>query len=330
MRALICSTLNGPEALEIGQLPAPQPGPGELRIRVACAALNFPDGLIVQGRYQFKPGLPFVPGSEAAGVVDAIGAGVEGFAIGQRVACTARFGAFAAQMVAPASASFGLSEQMTFDDGAAFGMAYGTSYHALVQRGTLRAGETVLVLGAGGGVGFAAVQIAKALGARVIAGASSARKLALAREAGADVTIDYAKEDLRQAVKAATEGRGADIIYDPVGGAVAEPAMRAIAWGGRYLVIGFASGTIPALPVNLALIKNAMIVGVFWGAWSDREPQRNRENFDALLQLYDAGKLRPPVSQCVALADTPAAIRRLLDGQLEGKVVVRIGEAAGA
>ena len=330
MRALICSTLNGPEALEIGQLPAPQPGPGELRIRVACAALNFPDGLIVQGRYQFKPDLPFIPGSEAAGVVDAIGAGVEGFAIGQRVACTARFGAFAAQMVAPASASFGLSEQMTFDDGAAFGMAYGTSYHALVQRGTLRAGETVLVLGAGGGVGFAAVQIAKALGARVIAGASSARKLALAREAGADVTIDYAKEDLRQAVKAATEGRGADIIYDPVGGAVAEPAMRAIAWGGRYLVIGFASGTIPALPVNLALIKNAMIVGVFWGAWSDREPQRNKENFDALLQLYDAGKLRPPVSQCIALADTPAAIRRLLDGQLEGKVVVRIGEAAGA
>lgn len=330
MRALICSTLNGPEALEIGQLPAPQPGPGELRIRVACAALNFPDGLIVQGRYQFKPDLPFIPGSEAAGVVDAIGAGVEGFAIGQRVACTARFGAFAAQMVAPASASFGLSEQMTFDDGAAFGMAYGTSYHALVQRGTLRAGETVLVLGAGGGVGLAAVQIAKALGARVIAGASSARKLALAREAGADVTIDYAKEDLRQAVKAATEGRGADIIYDPVGGAVAEPAMRAIAWGGRYLVIGFASGTIPALPVNLALIKNAMIVGVFWGAWSDREPQRNKENFDALLQLYDAGKLRPPVSQCIALADTPAAIRRLLDGQLEGKVVVRIGEAAGA
>lgn len=326
MRGLICSKTDGPEALTIGDMPSPEPGPGELRIRVVSAALNFPDGLIVEGLYQFKPPLPFIPGSEAAGIVDAVGPGVTDVRIGQRVAAIARYGAFAERMIAPAASSFVLSDAMSFDDGAAFGMAYGTAYHALVQRGSLRAGDTVLVLGAGGGVGFAAVQIAKALGARVIAVATPARKLELALQAGADVTIDSAQEDIKAATKDATGGIGADIIVDPVGGDLAEPAMRSIAWGGRYLVVGFASGTIPSLPVNLALIKNAAIVGVFWGAWNDREPEANRANFTALLRLYEDGGLKPPITEKIALADTPATLRRLIEGKLEGKVVVKVAD----
>lgn len=321
MRALICSELTGPEALSLGELPEPEPGPGELRIQVSAAALNFPDGLIVEGRYQFKPDLPFVPGSEAAGVIDALGSGVTEFTIGQRVGCSARWGAFAEHMIAPSSSCFAIPDGMPYTDAAAFGLAYGTSYHALVQRGRLRKGETVLILGAGGGVGLAAVQIAKALGARVIAGASSPEKLEFARMAGADAILNYREQDLRLSVKELTGGRGVDIVYDPIGGALAEAALRSIAWDGRYLVVGFASGAIPSLPVNLALIKNAAIIGVFWGAWSERNPHANRDNFESLLNLYGNSLLNPAISQMLTLAEVPEAIRDMLDGKIMGKIV---------
>jgi NADPH2:quinone reductase len=330
MQAIICSKLTGPEALEVRNVAIPLPGPGEIRICVKAAAVNFPDGLITQGLYQFKPGLPFTPGSEAAGIVDAIGEGVTVFRVGDRVACVARWGAFAEYMVAPAASAFALPAAMSFEIAAGFGMAYGTSYHALVQRGGVQAGETVLVLGAGGGVGLAAVQIAKAIGAKVIAAASSPAKLGLARASGADETIDYSHGDLKSAVKSCSNGLGVDIVYDPVGGVLAEPAMRSIAWGGRYLVVGFASGTIPSLPVNLALIKNAAILGVFWGAWSDREPIANKENFAQLMLLYAAGKLDPCIDATFDLSDASKAISWVADGHAKGKIVIRVdgGESA--
>jgi NADPH2:quinone reductase len=328
MRALICSDYSGPDALAVGEVESPVPGAGEIRLRVVAAAINFPDGLITQGLYQFKPDLPFIPGSEAAGWVDAVGPGVSGIAVGDRVAAITRWGAFAEQMVAPASACFTLPPAMGFETGAAFGMAYGTSYHALVQRGMLRAGETVLVLGAGGGVGLAAVQIARALGARVIAAASSDAKLDLARRSGADETVNYVGVDLKQAVKGLTAGRGVDIVYDPVGGRLAEPAMRSIAWGGRYLVVGFASGTIPALPINLALIKSAAILGVFWGVWTERDPATHLENMAALKRLFADRLIDPWIDETISLPEVPAALRRLLAGQTKGKIVVRIGSAA--
>ena len=329
MKALICSQLAGPEALAVGDVSLPEPGAGEIRLRVEAASVNFPDVLMVQGLYQFKPPLPFVPGCEAAGVVDAVGAEVTRCKVGDRVACVTQYGAFAEYMIAPPSSTIvDMPAAMSFIDGAAFGMAYGTSYHALVQRAGLRAGETVLVLGAAGGVGLAAVQIAKALGATVIAAASSAEKLDLARANGADATINYATEDLKQAVKAITGGRGADVVYDPVGGKLAEPAMRSIAWDGRYLVVGFASGTIPSLPINLALIKNASIVGVFWGGWANREPAINQRNFAELMPWYADRRIRPIIDRIFSLEDAPAAIRCVMDGRAKGKIVIQVRNTA--
>ncbi|MGE0775881.1 MAG: NADPH:quinone oxidoreductase family protein [Sphingomonadaceae bacterium] len=226
-------------------------------------------------------------------------------------------------MIASAASVFHLPERMSFTEGAAFGMAYGTSYHALVQQGEISPGKVVLVLGAGGGTGIAAVQIAKALGGLVIAAASSPEKLALAQASGADHAIDYLNRDLKQSVKDLTDGAGANIIYDPIGGALAEAAMRSIAWGGRYLVVGFASGTIPAIPINLALIKSAGIIGVFWGAWVDRAPILNRRNFENLSRLFSEGLLRPPISQEIELEDVPAALRAMLNRELQGKTVIR-------
>lgn len=324
MKAVQCVELGPPEKLALGEIEAPRPGTGELRIAVRAAAVNYPDGLIVQGLYQARPELPFVPGLEAAGVIDALGPECHGFDVGDRVAVMASTGAFAEQMVAPAARAVKLHDGMSFTDGAAFCTTYGTSYHALVQRGRLVAGETLLVLGAAGGVGLAAVEIGKALGARVIAAASSAEKLALAREHGADAVIDYEREDLKARVKDLTGGVGADVVYDPLGDRFAEPALRSLAWDGRYLVVGFAAGAIPRLPTNILLLKNAAIAGVFYGEWASREPEMNRQNIETLLAMHASGQLRPHIGQTFPLAEAGAAIRSLLDRKAMGKVVLTV------
>ena len=325
MKSLLCVEYGPPEKLVIREIDAPSPGTGEIRIIMHAAGLNFPDGLIIQNLYQFKPALPFTPGGEAAGVIEAIGDGCGGLAVGDRVAVMTRWGAFAERVIAPASSAVKLPAEMPYDEGAAFGMTYGTAYHALVQRADLKSGETLLVLGAAGGVGLAAVEIGKALGARVIAAASSPEKLLLAREHGADDMIDYSTADLKAAAKALTGGQGVDVVFDPVGDRFAEPALRSIKWGGRYLVVGFAAGAIPHPPLNLVLLKSAAIIGVFWGAWADREPANNQNNMRSLLDLYSNGRIRPHVSRSYPLADGAAAIRWLLDRKALGKIVLTAG-----
>jgi NADPH2:quinone reductase len=325
MKSLLCVEHGPPEKLVIREIDAPAPGTGEIRIIMHAAGLNFPDGLIIQNLYQFKPTLPFTPGGEAAGVIEALGEGCGELAVGDRVAVMTRWGAFAERVVAPASSAVKLPLDMPYDEGAAFGMTYGTAYHALVQRADLKSGETLLVLGAAGGVGLAAIEIGKALGARVIAAASSAEKLLLAREHGADETIDYSTADLKAATKALTGGQGVDVVLDPVGDRFAEPALRSIKWGGRYLVVGFAAGAIPHPPLNLVLLKSAAIIGVFWGAWADREPANNQSNMRSLLDLYSKGRIRPHVSKSYPLAEGAAAIRWLLDRKALGKIVLTAG-----
>ncbi|GGY95689.1 NADPH:quinone oxidoreductase family protein [Novosphingobium colocasiae] len=322
MKAIQCVAFGAPEDLIVADVPLPEPGPGELRVRVHAAAVNYPDGLIVQGLYQHKPALPFVPGLEAAGVIDAVGPGCSGFAPGERVAAMAPVGAYAEAMIVPAEKVVKLDDAMSFAHGAAFCTTYGTAYHALVQRGRLAARETLLVLGAAGGVGLAAVQIGKALGARVIAAASTPAKLALAKAMGADALIDYSTEDLRERVKEITGGRGVDVVYDPLGDRFAEPAMRSLAWDGRYLVVGFAAGEIPRLPTNILLLKNAAILGVFYGEWARREPAANRDNLAALFRLYREADVRPHIDRTFALEDAATAIRFLLDRKVMGKVVL--------
>ena len=274
MQAVQCVRLGLPDDLELNALPDPTAGPGEVVIEVHAAPLNFPDVLMIQGKYQMRPDLPFTPGAEVAGIVTAVGEGVKHLQVGERVASFVQLGGFAQQVAAPASATFPLPDGVEFAEGAALPLAYGTSAHALLDRAELKEGQILLVLGASGGVGLAAVQIAKALGARVIAAASSDEKLELCRQNGADDTINYSTQDLRAAIKELTGGKGPDVIYDPVGGKLAEPAFRSIAWGGKYLVVGFAEGEIPALPLNLPLLKGASIVGVFWGEFARRDPKR--------------------------------------------------------
>ncbi len=326
MRALLCERHGGPEDLVLRDIPdAADPGPGQIRMRVAAAGVNFPDSLIIANRYQVQPPLPFVPGGEAAGIVDAVGTGVTRFRPGQRVAAITLHGAFADQVVVDAVKVVDIPDAMSFDIAAGFTMAYGTAAHALIQRGALRAGETVLVLGASGGVGLAAVEIARAMGARVIAAASSAEKLALACAHGADEGIDYSRESLRDRIRELTDGRGVDVIYDPVGGALVDPAFRSIARNGRYLVIGFAGGdTVPTLPLNLPLLKSAALVGVFWGAFIVAEPEVNRANVAQLYRWFEEGALRPEISRTFPLAEGAAAIRWLMDRKAMGKLVVRI------
>ncbi|MBK1612529.1 NADPH:quinone oxidoreductase [Rubrivivax gelatinosus] len=322
MQAWLCETLEGVGALRWRELPTPEPAAGELRVAIRAASLNFPDLLIVEGKYQAKPALPFVPGAEFAGIVDAVGAGVTTFAVGQPVAVVGTHGGFASHACVDASRVIPLPAGFALEDAAAFAFTYGTSQHALIDRGALRAGETVLVLGAAGGVGSAAVQIAKAAGARVIAAASSAAKCRLCREIGADATIDYSQEDLRQALKTLTDGRGPDIVYDPVGGAFAEPALRSIAWRGRYLVVGFAAGSIPALPWNLALLKGAAIVGVFWGEFVRREPQASAAAIAELARWYTQGRIKPVIDRRYPLQELPAAFERMASRQALGKLLV--------
>ena len=322
MHAWLCTTPTGVETLQWTEQPTPQPGPGQVLLEVKAASLNFPDLLIVQNKYQIKPPLPFVPGSEYAGVVQAVGEGVKHLKVGQPVACLSGTGGFATHTLAPAAMCMPLPGNFPFVDAAAFIMTYATSHHALIDRAQLKAGETVLVLGAAGGVGTAAIQIAKAAGARVIAAASTDEKCALCKAQGADATINYSQGDLREAIKAATDGKGPDVIYDPVGGDFAESAFRSIAWRGRYLVIGFASGPIPSLPLNLPLLKGASLVGVFWGDFAKREPQNNAAMMQELTQWYAQGKIKPVIDRTIPMSELFAAYERMGSRQVQGKLVL--------
>jgi NADPH2:quinone reductase len=303
-------------------MPTPTPKAGEVLIEIHAASLNFPDLLIVQNKYQIKPPLPFVPGSEYAGVVQAVGEGVSHLRPGQGVACLTGTGGFATHAIAPAKLCIPLPEDFSHVDAAAFIMTYATSYHALIDRARLQAGETVLVLGAAGGVGTAAIQIAKAAGARVIAAASTDEKCDLCLQVGADAVINYASENLREAVKALSDGKGPDVVYDPVGGDLAEPAFRSIAWRGRYLVIGFASGPIPALPLNLPLLKGASIVGVFWGEFAKREPQANAAMMGELVRWYAQGKIKPVIDRTMPMSQLHGAYAHMASRAVKGKLVL--------
>lgn len=323
MKAILCKSWGLPDTLVVEELPDVLPGPGQVAIDVHAAGVNFPDVLIIQGKYQFKPELPFTPGSELAGVVNSVGEGVTHLKAGDKVLAFVSQGAFAQQIVAPAQVVVPMPPGLDFDTAAAVTLTYGTSHHAVVDRAQLKAGETMLVLGAAGGVGLAAIEIGKALGARVIAAASTDEKLEVCKQHGADATINYSTQDLREAIKAATDGKGPDVIYDPVGGIYAEPAFRSIAWRGRYLVIGFANGEIPKLPLNLPLLKGASIVGVFWGEFARREPKANQAAMRELMGWMAEGKIRPHISGRYALADTPQALKDMAARKVTGKVVIQ-------
>ena len=303
MKAVLCKAFGPADTLVVEDISSPEIKKNEVLLDVHAAGINFPDTLIIEGKYQFKPPFPFSPGGEAAGVISAVGEKVSHLKVGDRVMALTGWGSCAEQVAVPAYNVLPMPEEMDFTTAAAFSMTYGTAIHALKQRGALQEGETVLVLGASGGVGLAAVEIAKAMGARVIAAASSADKLEVARQAGADELINYQTEDIRERLKTLTKGQGVDVIIDPVGGDLFETVFRSIAWNGRMLVIGFASGTIPTLPANLPLLKGAAVLGVFWGAFAQRQPQDNADNFQQLFTWYAQGKLKPLVSQTFALQE---------------------------
>lgn len=323
MKAILCKTWGLPDTLVVEELPDVVPGPGQVAIDVQAAGVNFPDVLIIQNKYQFKPELPFTPGSELAGVIRAVGDGVTNVKVGDKVLAFVSQGAFAQQIAVPAQLVMPMPPGLDFDTAAAVTLTYGTSHHAVVDRAQLKAGETMLVLGAAGGVGLAAIEIGKALGARVIAAASTDEKLAVCKDHGADATINYSTQDLREAIKAATDGKGPDVIYDPVGGIYAEPAFRSIGWRGRYLVVGFANGEIPKLPLNLSLLKGASIVGVFWGEFARREPKANLAAMRELMTWMAEGKIRPHISGRYALAETAQALNDMAARKVTGKVVIQ-------
>jgi NADPH2:quinone reductase len=327
MKAVLCKTYGPPESLVVEEVPSPRPGPGEVVVTVKAASVNFPDVLIIQNKYQYKPPLPFSPGCELAGVVKEVGEDVRSVKPGDKVMAYTTYGAFAEEVKLEASRIVPLPQGMDYESGAAFLLTYGTSDHALRDRGALKAGETLLVLGAAGGVGLAAVEIGKALGARVIACASSAEKLEVCREHGADATINYADQDLREQIKSLTDGRGPDVVYDAVGGSYSEPAFRSIAWRGRLLVVGFAAGEIPKLPLNLALLKGASVVGVFWGDFTRREPGAFADSVRQLGRWYGEGKLRPHVSRIFPMEKAAEALQLMAARQVKGKVVLRMAEA---
>ncbi len=322
MHEWLCETASGVDDLRWVERPTPVPGDGEVLVEIRAASLNFPDLLIVQGKYQMKPALPFVPGSEFAGTVVAVGAGVRHLTVGQGVACLSSIGAFATHAVVNALLCVPLPPGFPMLDAAAFIVTYATSHHALIDRAKLVAGETVLVLGAAGGVGTAAIQIAKASGARVIAAASSSAKCALCTKIGADATIDTSSQPLREAIKELTKAKGPDVIYDPVGGDQTETAFRSIAWRGRHLVIGFASGPIPALPLNLALLKGASIVGVFWGEYTKREPRAAADMMLELMTWYGQGKIKPVIDATMPMTELKAAFARMASREVRGKLVL--------
>lgn len=322
MKAIVCKTWGLPDTLTVEELPDVAADSGQVLIDIQAAGVNFPDVLIIQNKYQFTPALPFTPGSEFAGVVHSVGANVTQYKPGDKVIAFAAQGAFAQQIAVPVQAVMPMPPGMDFDIAAAITLAYGTSHHAVIDRAQLKAGETMLVLGAAGGVGLAAIEIGKALGARVIAAASSDEKLEICKKHGADATINYTTQDLREAIKSTTEGKGPDVIYDPVGGIYAEPAFRSIAWRGRYLVVGFANGDIPKLPLNLTLLRGASLIGVFWGEFVKREPKANLAAMRELMGWLSEGKIRPHISGRYALADTPQALNDMAARKVTGKVVV--------
>lgn len=322
MRALVCEEFAPYSELSVSDVPEPELAPGMVMVDVKAAGVNFPDILLVEGKYQMKPPTPFVPGMEAAGIVSAVGEGAQGVKPGDRVIVATMLGAFAEKVPAPAAQTVPMPDSMSFEEGAAFTTIYGTSYHALKQRAKLKEGETILVLGAAGGVGLATVQIAKAMGARVIAAASSQDKLDVAKEAGADDLVNYSSEDLKARVKELTGGKGVDVVYDPVGGDLAEPALRATGGGARYLVVGFAAGDIPKIPLNLALLNSRDILGVFWGAWVGQFPRENAQNMKELFDLYEAGKIKPRISAAYDLEDFKKAFADIMERRVMGKVVL--------
>ncbi len=324
MRALVCNAFGSPDELAIEERDDPGAGAGEIVVDVAAAGINFPDILMIAGQYQVKTPPPFVPGNEAAGVVAAIGGKVSRLAVGDKVIVTPPGGAFAEKCAVDENLAMPLPGGLDFEQGAGFAITYGTSYHALKQSADLQPGETVLVLGAAGGVGIAAVEIAKAMGARVIAAASSDEKLEFAVAAGADATINYTDMPLKDTVKELTDGDGADVIFDPVGGELADQALRATAWHGRYLVIGFASGDIPKFPANIALLKEASIIGVWWGTWAAKNSTQQKENMQKLTALIASGELRPRVTETYALDDYRQAFRAVTERRALGKVILRM------
>lgn len=322
MHAWLCENPTGVDALQWKELPTPQPKAGEVLVEIKAASLNFPDLLIVQNKYQFKPPLPFVPGSEYAGVIAEVGESVMHLEPGQNVACLSGTGGFGTHTIAPAALCMPLPAKFPFVDAAAFIMTYATSHHALIDRGQLKSGETLLVLGAAGGVGTAAIQIGKVVGARVIAAASTDEKCELCKAQGADATINYSKESLRDAINAASGGKGPDVIYDPVGGDFAQLAFRSIAWRGRHLVIGFAAGPLPSLPLNLPLLKGAAIVGVFWGDFSRREPKANQATLSELAHWYAQGKIKPVIDGTIPMAELKTAYAHMGSRTVKGKLVM--------
>ncbi len=322
MRAVRVHELTGPEALRIDDLPDPTGGAGQVVIDVAAVGVNFPDLLISRGQYQFKPAPPFIPGGEAAGTVVAVGAGVKAFAVGDRVASTVLYGAFAERIAVPEMSTVKVPASVDFTIAAATLLTYGTTYHALVDRAAIKAGETLLVLGAAGGVGIAAVELGALLGARVIAAASSDDKLEFCRAHGATDVINYAREDLKDRIKALTGGKGVDVVYDPVGGAFSEAALRGVGWQGRYLVVGFAAGDIPKIPLNLVLLKGCQILGVFWGSFAMREPARNRANGEQIFAWVAEGKLKPAIDAVLPFAQAGEALLRIERRAVKGKLVL--------
>lgn len=322
MRAVRIHELTGPSGLRVDEVPEPKVGPGEVLLDVKAAGVNFPDLLLSYGKYQFRPDPPFVPGGEAAGVVRAVGAGVTKVAPGDRVATTMIHGGYAEVLVVPEPMVVKIGDAVGFEPAAATLLTYCTTLHALVDRATLKAGDTLLVLGAAGGVGIAAVQLGKLLGARVIAAASTDEKVAFCKEQGADEAIVYGREDLKERVKVLTSGQGANVIYDPVGGSLAEPALRSIAWEGRYLVVGFAAGDIPKIPLNLVLLKGCQLVGVFWGSFAMRDPERNRAHATQLFTWVQEGKLRPQVDTVLPFDKAGEALERIARRDVKGKIVL--------
>ncbi len=326
MKAMLCKEYGPPESLVLEEIEAPKLRKGQVRIAVKACGINFPDTLIIEGKYQAQPPMPFAPGAEVSGVITEVADGVTDLAVGDRVLAVSLCGGLAEEMVVPAAAALPIPDAMDFETAAGFLLTYGTSYHALKQRARLQPGETLLVLGAAGGVGLAAVELGKAMGARVIAAASSAEKLAIAKAHGADELINYNEESLRERVKTLTRSAGVDAVYDPVGGDLFDEASRLMAWNGRYLVVGFASGRIPSLPANLPLVKGYALLGVFWGTFTMREAQVSQENNQELLQLFLDGKLKPLISATFPLAQSAEAMRVLINRQVKGKVVVRVAD----
>ncbi len=333
MKAVLCKEFGPPESLVVEDIASPEPEKGQVVLDVHAAAVNFPDVLIIQNKYQFKPPLPFSPGGEVAGTVAKLGEGVRGLKIGDRVIGSCGNGGFVEELAIDEGACIPIPDAMDMQTASALVLTYGTSHYALKDRADIQAGETLLVMGAAGGVGLAAVELGKAAGARVIAAASSQDKLDVCVEHGADETLLYPSGELdkeqqrafTEQIKALTDGQGADVVYDPVGGAYAEPALRATNWEGRYLVIGFASGPIPKIPLNLALLKGCQIIGVFWGAFVARDPQANKANLAELMEMYDSGKIRPHISNSYPLAQAADALNEMANRKVKGKVILTMG-----